>query len=129
MDNHFPSAAGHTIPDTSQEAFGLLGHLGTLLYEDPKDPRQAAVPGNLENPSCNSSCAEQVVQKLSWTSPAVHILLNKYLVLGKHCMLLQEKKNNDHFSVTNAMESSFRKQKIKTSDQNQMEIKRNPSDC
>ncbi|KAK4828478.1 hypothetical protein QYF61_026703 [Mycteria americana] len=29
--NHFPSSAGHTIPDTSQDAVGLLGHLGTLL--------------------------------------------------------------------------------------------------
>jgi len=27
----FPSAAHHTIPDTSQDAIGLLGHLGTLL--------------------------------------------------------------------------------------------------
>ncbi|KAK4825177.1 hypothetical protein QYF61_024657 [Mycteria americana] len=30
-DNHFPTPAGHTIPDTSQDAVGLLGHLGTLL--------------------------------------------------------------------------------------------------
>ncbi|KAK4818805.1 hypothetical protein QYF61_019734 [Mycteria americana] len=30
-DNHFPSPAGHTIVDTSQDAIGLLGHLGTLL--------------------------------------------------------------------------------------------------
>ncbi|KAK4823178.1 hypothetical protein QYF61_027082 [Mycteria americana] len=30
-DNHFPSPAGHTISDTSQDAVGLLGHLGTLL--------------------------------------------------------------------------------------------------
>ncbi|KAK4820022.1 hypothetical protein QYF61_017695 [Mycteria americana] len=29
--NHFPSPAGHTISDTSQDATGLLGHLGTLL--------------------------------------------------------------------------------------------------
>ncbi|KAK4823572.1 hypothetical protein QYF61_003576 [Mycteria americana] len=29
--DHFPSPAGHTIPDTSQDALGLLGHLGTLL--------------------------------------------------------------------------------------------------
>ncbi|KAK4826190.1 hypothetical protein QYF61_006134, partial [Mycteria americana] len=28
--NHFPSPAGHTIPDTSQDAVGLLGHLSTL---------------------------------------------------------------------------------------------------
>ncbi|KAK4811045.1 hypothetical protein QYF61_015749 [Mycteria americana] len=28
--NHFPSPAGHTIPDTSQDAIGFLGHLGTL---------------------------------------------------------------------------------------------------
>ncbi|KAK4824896.1 hypothetical protein QYF61_021136 [Mycteria americana] len=30
-DDHFPSPAGHTIPDTSQDAVGFLGHLGTLL--------------------------------------------------------------------------------------------------
>ncbi|KAK4827170.1 LOW QUALITY PROTEIN: hypothetical protein QYF61_015132 [Mycteria americana] len=29
--NHFPSPAGHTIPDTSQDAVGFLGPLGTLL--------------------------------------------------------------------------------------------------
>ncbi|KAK4825244.1 hypothetical protein QYF61_025643 [Mycteria americana] len=29
--NHFPTPAGHTIFDTSQDAIGLLGHLGTLL--------------------------------------------------------------------------------------------------
>jgi len=29
--NHLPTPAGHTIPDTSQDAVGLLGHLGTLL--------------------------------------------------------------------------------------------------
>ncbi|KAK4810598.1 hypothetical protein QYF61_007335 [Mycteria americana] len=30
-DDHFPSPAGRTISDTSQDAIGLLGHLGTLL--------------------------------------------------------------------------------------------------
>ena len=29
--DEFPSPAHHTIPDTSQDAVGLLGHLGTLL--------------------------------------------------------------------------------------------------
>ncbi|KAK4823028.1 hypothetical protein QYF61_024830 [Mycteria americana] len=29
--DHFPSPAGHTISDTSQDAVGFLGHLGTLL--------------------------------------------------------------------------------------------------
>ncbi|KAK4822061.1 hypothetical protein QYF61_008870 [Mycteria americana] len=29
--NDFPSPAGHAISDTSQDAIGLLGHLGTLL--------------------------------------------------------------------------------------------------
>ncbi|KAK4824605.1 hypothetical protein QYF61_016874 [Mycteria americana] len=29
-DDHFPSPAGHTIPDTSQDDIGFLGHLGTL---------------------------------------------------------------------------------------------------
>ncbi|KAK4826531.1 hypothetical protein QYF61_010028 [Mycteria americana] len=29
--DHFPTPAGHAIPDTSQDAIGLLGHLGTLL--------------------------------------------------------------------------------------------------
>jgi len=30
-DDHCPAPAGHTIPDTSQDVIGLLGHLGTLL--------------------------------------------------------------------------------------------------
>ncbi|KAK4830184.1 hypothetical protein QYF61_008975 [Mycteria americana] len=30
-DDRFPSPAGHMISDTSQDAIGLLGHLGTLL--------------------------------------------------------------------------------------------------
>ncbi|KAK4830680.1 hypothetical protein QYF61_012849 [Mycteria americana] len=30
-DDRFPSPAGHTISDTSQDAIGFLGHLGTLL--------------------------------------------------------------------------------------------------
>ncbi|KAK4806962.1 hypothetical protein QYF61_027329 [Mycteria americana] len=34
--NHFPSPAGHTISDTSQDAIGLLGHLGTLQPLFPK---------------------------------------------------------------------------------------------
>ena len=29
--DHLTAPAGHTIPDTSQDAIGLLGHLGTLL--------------------------------------------------------------------------------------------------
>ncbi|GAB0208866.1 mitochondrial enolase superfamily member 1 [Grus japonensis] len=29
--NHFPTPAGHTVPDTSQDAVGRLGHLSTLL--------------------------------------------------------------------------------------------------
>jgi len=29
--DYFPTPAGHTIPDTSQDAVGLHGHLGTLL--------------------------------------------------------------------------------------------------
>ncbi|KAK4817646.1 hypothetical protein QYF61_023236 [Mycteria americana] len=30
-DHHFPSPAGHAIFDTSQDAIGFLGHLGTML--------------------------------------------------------------------------------------------------
>jgi len=30
-DYHFPTPAGHTIPDTCQDVLGLLGHLGALL--------------------------------------------------------------------------------------------------
>jgi len=29
--DHLPTPAGRTVPDTSQDAVGLLGHLGTLL--------------------------------------------------------------------------------------------------
>ncbi|KAK4810753.1 hypothetical protein QYF61_007727 [Mycteria americana] len=31
--DHFPSPAGHAILDTSQDAIGFLGHLGTLLAQ------------------------------------------------------------------------------------------------
>ncbi|KAK4825368.1 hypothetical protein QYF61_027121 [Mycteria americana] len=31
--DHFPAPAGHTIPDTSQDAIGFLGHVGTLLAD------------------------------------------------------------------------------------------------
>jgi len=31
VDNHCPTPAGHTIPDTSQDAVGVLGHLSMLL--------------------------------------------------------------------------------------------------
>ena len=30
-DNHLPGPAGHTTSDTTQDAIGLLGHVGTLL--------------------------------------------------------------------------------------------------
>jgi len=29
--DNLPTPAGHTVPDTSQDAVGLLGHVGTLL--------------------------------------------------------------------------------------------------
>ncbi|KAM9203217.1 GLIPR1-like protein 1 [Mergus octosetaceus] len=32
-DDHFPDPAGYTIADTSQDAVGLLGYLGTLLAQ------------------------------------------------------------------------------------------------
>ena len=31
LEVHLFTPAGHTLPDTSQDAVGLLGHLGTLL--------------------------------------------------------------------------------------------------
>ena len=39
-DDHFVGPAGHTIPDTSQDAVGLLGHPGTLLAHVPRVPEQ-----------------------------------------------------------------------------------------
>ncbi|GAB0199151.1 hypothetical protein GRJ2_002380500 [Grus japonensis] len=62
-DDHCPGPAGHTIPDTSQDAVGCLGHLGTLLAHvqsavnqhsqvlflqaafQPLCPKPAALPG------------------------------------------------------------------------------------
>jgi len=41
VHDHLPTPAGHTISDTSQDAVGLLGHLGTLLAH-----LQAAVDQN-----------------------------------------------------------------------------------
>ena len=41
----FPRPAHHTIPDTSQDAIGLLGHLGTLLaHIQPTVQQYAKVP-------------------------------------------------------------------------------------
>ncbi|KAK4815578.1 hypothetical protein QYF61_004095, partial [Mycteria americana] len=45
--DHFPSPAGHTIFDTSQDAIGFLGHLGTLLAHI-----QAAVDQNSQVLPC-----------------------------------------------------------------------------
>ncbi|KAK4823850.1 hypothetical protein QYF61_007498 [Mycteria americana] len=53
-DDHFPSPAGHAVFDTSQDAVGLLGHLGTLLahiqaavdqHPQPLCPKPAALHG------------------------------------------------------------------------------------
>ena len=42
--DYFPSPAHHTIPDTSQDAVGLLGHLGTLLaHIQPTVPQDTKV--------------------------------------------------------------------------------------
>ncbi|KAK4828029.1 LOW QUALITY PROTEIN: hypothetical protein QYF61_022806 [Mycteria americana] len=46
--DHFPSPAGHTIFDTSQDAIGFLGHLGTLLAHiqlTPLFPKPVALHG------------------------------------------------------------------------------------
>ncbi|KAK4819416.1 hypothetical protein QYF61_003687 [Mycteria americana] len=52
--NHFPSPAGHAIFDTSQDAIGFLGHLGTLLahiqaavnkHPQPLFPKPVALHG------------------------------------------------------------------------------------
>ncbi|PKU32558.1 alpha-2-macroglobulin-like protein 1 [Limosa lapponica baueri] len=37
--HHCPTPAGHAIPDTSQDAVGLLGHLGTLLAHVNRHPQ------------------------------------------------------------------------------------------
>ncbi|KAK4808474.1 hypothetical protein QYF61_005791 [Mycteria americana] len=44
-DDHFPSPAGPAIPDTSQDAIGFLGHLGTLpaVNQHPQTAVQPAV--------------------------------------------------------------------------------------
>ncbi|KAK4806753.1 hypothetical protein QYF61_005549 [Mycteria americana] len=55
--NHFPSPAGHTISDTSQDAIGFLGHLGTLLAHI-----QAAVN---KHPQINTPTQLGVVCKLT----------------------------------------------------------------
>ena len=40
-----PSPAHHTIPGPSQDAIGLLGHLGTLLaHIQPTVPQHTEVP-------------------------------------------------------------------------------------
>ncbi|KAK4820115.1 hypothetical protein QYF61_020347, partial [Mycteria americana] len=47
--DHFPSPAGHAISDTSQDAIGLLGHLGTLLAHIQLAVDRVPVP-MLDNP-------------------------------------------------------------------------------
>jgi len=43
-DDQFPSPDGHTIPDTSQDAVGLLDHLVTLLaHVQPAVDQQAQI--------------------------------------------------------------------------------------
>ncbi|RMC21926.1 hypothetical protein DUI87_02797 [Hirundo rustica rustica] len=43
--NDLPAPAGHTIPDTGQDAIGLLGHLGTLLaHVQPAADQYPQVP-------------------------------------------------------------------------------------
>ncbi|KAK4825833.1 hypothetical protein QYF61_002956 [Mycteria americana] len=49
--DHFPSPAGHAIFDTSQDAIGLLGHLGTLLAHI-----QAAVNQHPQVLFCLAAC-------------------------------------------------------------------------
>jgi len=61
-DNCCPSAAGHTIPDTSQDAVGLLGHLGTQLA-----PVQLAVH---QQPRCSPT--GQLSTHCSPTPVALH---------------------------------------------------------
>ncbi|KAJ7410144.1 hypothetical protein WISP_111202 [Willisornis vidua] len=48
--DHFPGPAGHTVPDTGQDAIGLLGHLGTLLAHV-----QLPLNQNLQVPFCLSA--------------------------------------------------------------------------
>ena len=43
--DHFPVPAGHAISDASQDAIGLLGHLGTLLaHVQPAGDQPPQVP-------------------------------------------------------------------------------------
>ncbi|KAK4828228.1 hypothetical protein QYF61_024723 [Mycteria americana] len=53
-DNHFPSPAGHTISDTSQDAIGFLGHLGTLLAHIQLSVNQ--YPQSYHSYRCMPSC-------------------------------------------------------------------------
>ena len=68
----FPSPAHHTIPDTSQDTIGLLGHLGTMLahiqltvHQYTKVPfHQAALehPAMLRNTYASAAGDEQCQQ-------------------------------------------------------------------
>ncbi|KAK4824211.1 hypothetical protein QYF61_012125 [Mycteria americana] len=46
--DHCPSPAGHTIPDTSQDAIGLLGHLGTLSVPMLDNPFSEDISPNIQ---------------------------------------------------------------------------------
>ncbi|KAK4817510.1 hypothetical protein QYF61_017755 [Mycteria americana] len=63
-DDPFPSPAGHTIPDTSQDAVGLLGHLGTLLARIRQDPALSVVEPHTTGPSPSIQPVQVPLQSL-----------------------------------------------------------------
>ncbi|KAK4829515.1 hypothetical protein QYF61_005154 [Mycteria americana] len=69
--DHFPTPAGHTISDTSQDAIGLLGHLGTLLAHIQAAVNQHPQRHRLER------------QGMDLTEKEVHACLKKLALLTK----------------------------------------------
>ncbi|KAK4824378.1 hypothetical protein QYF61_014038 [Mycteria americana] len=87
--DHFPSPAGHTISDTSQDAIGLLGYLGTLLAHiqpaaafQPLFPKPVALHGvvvtQVQSPptlkQINTSAQLGVICKLTALDPLIQII-------------------------------------------------------
>ncbi|KAK4815248.1 hypothetical protein QYF61_023695 [Mycteria americana] len=64
--NHFPSPAGHTIPDTSQDAIGLLGRLGTLLAHIQLAVDQHSQLSSHSSPSVAWGCCDPSAGPGTW---------------------------------------------------------------
>lgn len=75
-DSHFPSSAGHTTSDASQDTAGLLGHLGMLLAHIQlavSQHPQKLPSGNFLHPSLHLYCYLRLLRP-KWSIQQVALL-------------------------------------------------------